>query len=40
MNRKRMRIWVTLLIVLALISGGTVTLISALHALPTPLPPP
>lgn len=31
MNRKRMRIWVTLLVVLALVSGGTVTLIAALH---------
>lgn len=31
MNRKRMRIWVTVLVVLALVSGGTVTLISALR---------
>ncbi len=31
MNRKRMRTFVTILIVLALVSGGTVTLISALR---------
>ena len=31
MHRKRMRIWVILLIVLGLVSGGTVTLISALR---------
>ena len=31
MNRKRMRTFVSILIVLALVSGGAVTLISALH---------
>ncbi|MCE5192673.1 MAG: hypothetical protein ABFD13_03950 [Candidatus Cryosericum sp.] len=31
MNRKRMRTWVIVLVVLALISGSIVTLVSALH---------